>query len=375
MATKPKKKLDRVVPLTIEEAKSKKNGYIYKKCRYCMNEKDIKKFYNSQDFLDTDGKLSICIDCCTHLFNYYYSVHSRIDVAIYEVCRCVNIRYDSVAYSKLVNAIEKNSMQSTINNINGNFSDEENEEDSFDEIVVNTKTPIFSKYYNILRLVYKNSDIDLSFDVYKNDRPEGYEDKTTDKPVSEKIEEVYSKKMSALEKKWGKELEADDYAFLENEYNSWAKTKDTDEKGVELLIREICLQQLKMRKCRENGEDVKKNDIDILTTLMDKCSLSPDRLKESTSNRSASAFGMWLKDVENFSPAEWVEDKKMFKDIEGIDAYVNRTYDRAVKNYIGMQRDFRVVADKMDEEAEGFDPSEISGLIASEEKEDENDEQ
>lgn len=366
MATTAKRKINRTAPLTIEEAKEKRIVAESKKCRYCMNVKNQNRFYVSQDFLDSDGRMSICIDCCGYLFNYYYSVHSRIDIAIYELCRCVNVRYDSKAYSSLMTSLEKNSMQATISAINGEIS-EDMSENTIDQIAVDTKTSIFGKYYNILKKIYQNSpDMDLTFDVYKNDRPEGYEDKTTDKAVVEAIDDAYEKKMNSLEKKWGKQ-EGDDYAFLESEYNSWAKTKDTDEKGVDLLIREVCLHQLKMRKMRENGEDIKKDDIEILTRLMDKCSISPDKLKENNSNRSLAAFGVWLKDVETISPAEWVENKKLFKDVEGIDEYVNRTFDRAVKNYIGQQRDFRVVADKMEKEAQDFNPDEISGLVVSEE--------
>ena len=355
------KTMDRSAPLTIAEAKTKDRDIRKAKCRYCTNEKDIKRFYKSYDFLDTSGRLSICIDCCTYLFNYFYQMHGRIDIAIYEVCRCLNYRYDSKAYSMLMKALEKNGMQATVNAING--VEEEETETDIDKVAVNTKTSLFGKYLTILQGVYHNNeDADLTFDVYKNDRPEGYEDKTTDKPVTEVIEQAYNKKMSALEKKWGTGFEDDDYVFLENEYNEWAKTKDTDEKGVDMLIKEVCLQQLKMRKTREEGGELKKSDYETLTMLMDKCSITPDKLKESTSSKSTAAFGVWLKDVETMSPAEWLENKKLFKDVEGIDEYVKRTYDRAVRNYIGMSRDFRVVMDKMDKEAEDFKPEDISGV-------------
>lgn len=355
------KVMERAIPLTIEEARTKSKDIRLKKCRYCLNEKDTKRFYKSFDFLDSDGKMSLCIDCCGYLFNYFYQMHGRIDIAIYEVCKCTNVRYESRAYSALMKALEKNGMQATVNAING--EEENDEETQFDKIAIDTKTSLFGKYLNILRgLYFKTEDADLSFDVYKNDRPEGYEDKTTDKPVTEVIEQAYNKKMSALEKKWGTGYEDDDYVFLENEYNGWAKTKDTDEKGVDTLIRELCLQQLTMRKMRESGEGLRKSDYETLTLLMDKCSLTPDRLKENTSGKSAAAFGSWLKDVETMSPAEWIENKKLFKDIEGIDEYVKRTYDRAVRNYIGMSRDFRVVTDKMDKEAEEFKPEDISGV-------------
>lgn len=358
---KKTKTMERAIPLTIEEARSKSKDIRLKKCRYCLNEKDSKRFYKSFDFLDSDGKLSLCIDCCSYLFNYFYQMHGRIDIAIYETCKCTNVRYDSRAYSSLMKALEKNGIQATINAIKGEEASDE--ESQIDKIAVDTKTSLFGKYLTTLRGFYTNKeDADLTFDVYKNDRPEGYEDKTTDKPVTEVIEQAYNKKMSALEKKWGTGYEDDDYVFLENEYNGWAKTKDTDEKGVDTLIRELCLQQLTMRKARESGEGLRKSDYETLTLLMDKCSLTPDRLKESTSGKSAAAFGSWLKDVETMSPAEWIENKKLFKDIEGIDEYVKRTYDRAVRNYIGMSRDFRVVTDKMDKEAEEFKPEDISGV-------------
>jgi len=178
--------------------------------------------------------------------------------------------------------------------------------------------------------------------------------------------------MNSLEKKWGKGFSEDEYAYLESEYQGWAKTKDVDNKSVDLLIREVCIQQLTIRRTREEGGEVSKKDIDILTTLMDKCSITPDKEKEASSSKSQAAFGMWVKDVETMSPAEWVENQKLFKDIEGIDDYVKRTYDRAVKNYIGMQRDFRVVADKMEKEAEDFDVSELVGFEGINESEGED---
>lgn len=354
------KQMERKKPLTIKEAQSKTQDVRKKKCRYCTNEKAANRFYKSQDFLDTDGKMPICIDCVGYLFNSYYATHSRIDIALYEVCRCVNIRYDSRAYSALMSSLEKNSMQATVDLISGT-ADEVADTD-IDEIVVDTKTSLFGKYYTILMKLYANKNIDLMFDVYKNDRPEGYEDKTTDMAVKEVIDDAYAKKMNSLERKWGRGFTEDEYAYLESEYQGWAKTKDVENKSVDTLIREVCIQQLVIRKIREEGGEVSKKDIDVLTILMDKCSITPDKEKETSSSKSTAAFGVWVKDVETMSPAEWVENQKLFKDVEGIDDYVKRTYDRAVRNYIGMQRDFRVVADKMEKEAEDFDVSELSGF-------------
>lgn len=369
----PRRKTDmkRIKPLTVEEASTKAKVDRLKKCRYCTNEKTIKKFYTSQDFLDTDGLMPICKDCVNYLFNYFYSIHSRIDVAIYEVCKCVNVRYDSRAYSALKNALEKNSFDKIAASVADGFNNPDTPEE-FDEVAVDTNMGLWGRYYVIMLRLCKEKDIDLFFDVYKNDRPEGYEDKTTDRAVVEAIDDAYSKRLTSLEKKWGRGLNEDDYAYLETEYQEWAKTKDVENKSVDILIREVCMKQMDIRKLREAGNEVPKKDHETLMLLMDKCSITPDKEKETSSSKSQAAFGTWLKDVETLSPAEWVENQKLFKDVEGIDDYVKRTYDRAVRNYIGMQRDFRVVADKMEKEAQDFDASEIVGF--SEAKEDEPDE-
>lgn len=356
-----KTEMPRAKPLTIEEAPTKYKTAKSKKCRYCTNERSITRFLTSQDFLDTDGLMSVCKDCVKYLFNYYYSIHSRIDIAIYECCRCLNVRYDSKCYSRLKVSLEKNSMENVANSIAKGFEDGE-QQDEFDEIAVDTQSSTFAKYYAILLATYRDKDMDLTFDVYKNDRPEGYEDKTTDKAVVEAIDDAYAKKLTQLERKWGRGLEEDDYAYLESEYQDWAKSKDVDNKSVDTLIREVCIKQMDIRKLREGGAEVPKKDIDTLMALMDKCAITPDKEKETSSSKSQAAFGVWVKDVETLSPAEWVENQKLFKDVEGIDDYVKRTYDRAVRNYIGMQRDFRVVADKMEQEAESFDSSEIAGF-------------
>lgn len=360
MAKATKKKMERTAPLTIEEAQSKNKDERLKKCRYCTNTKDAKKFYKSYDFLDTDGKMSICIDCCTYLFNYFYSMHSRIDIAIYEVCKCVNVRYDNKAYSSLMQALEKNSMQATIDAINGEETDSSITD--IDEIAVNTKTSIFGKYLTILTRIYANKDEELFFDLYKSDRPEGYEDRTTDKQVKDALEDAYRSRKSLLEKKWGSGWEEEDYAFLEEEYNGWAKTKDVDEKSVDILIKEICLQQLSIRKKRDDGQSPTKAEMETLTGLMDKCAITPDKLKEASSQKSMSSWGVWVKDIETMSPAEWVENQKLFKDVEGIESYVDRHFGRSLKNYLGMQRDFRVVAAKMEDEDVATDYSDIEGL-------------
>lgn len=351
MSKVTKKRIERVAPLTIEEAQTKSKDERLKKCRYCTNTKDSKKFYKSYDFLDTDGKMSICIDCCTYLFNYFYSIHSRMDIAIYEVCKCTNVRFDLKAYSALVQSLEKNNMQATIDAINGGGDNEPTTE--LDEIAVNTKTSVFGKYIAILTRIYSNKDEEMYFDLYKSDRPEGYEDRTTDKPMKDVIENAYTKHMNALEKKWGSGWSDDDYAFLEEEYNGWAKTKDVDEKSVDVLIKEICLQQLSIRQKRNDGQTPTKADMETLTGLMDKAAITPDKLKEASSQKTMQAWGNWVKDIEQMSPAEWVENQKLFKDVEGIEGYVDRHFGRALKNYIGMQRDFRVVAARMEDEDAG----------------------
>ena len=81
--------------------------------------------------------------------------------------------------------------------------------------------------------------------------------------------------MDTLDKKWGSGHTPEEVSYLEDEYSGWAKMVDVDDKSVEILVKEICLQTLAIRRKREEGQSVNKQDIDTLTNLMEVCKLSP----------------------------------------------------------------------------------------------------
>ena len=62
--------------------------------------------------------------------------------------------------------------------------------------------------------------------------------------------------------------------------------------------------------------------------------------KTESSNTSVDLAGLWAKDIEDYNPAEWINDKKKFKDIDGIDDYIKNFIVRPIKNFITGSRDF-----------------------------------
>ena len=80
---------------------------------------------------------------------------------------------------------------------------------------------------------------------------------------------------------------------------------------------------------------------------MKTCAVDPAKTSLANSSKALDAFGVWIKDIEEKSPAEWYKDKKKFKDIDGIDDYLKKYVTRPIKNFITGSRDFNVDKDVM----------------------------
>ena len=55
---------------------------------------------------------------------------------------------------------------------------------------------------------------------------------------------------------------------------------------------------------------------------------------------SSKIFGVWLKDIEQYRPAEYFEDKKLYEDYDGIMEYFNKFVLRPMRNLLTGSRDF-----------------------------------
>ena len=58
---------------------------------------------------------------------------------------------------------------------------------------------------------------------------------------------------------------------------------------------------------------------------------------------------MFIKNIEETTPAEYYKDKELFKDFDSIEEYIKKFITRPLKNFITGSRDFNIVEEDITE--------------------------
>ena len=134
--------------------------------------------------------------------------------------------------------------------------------------------------------------------------------------------------------RWGVGYSNDEYAFMQTLYKSLMQQKRNPTPLQEDLIVDAC-----KYKCQHNrfisAGDSKAADIKTLSSLYQDAlkaiglDVSPknDGIDEGT-------FGLWIRDIEKYCPAEDYKDRKKFRDMDGLGEYVERFIYRPLKNWL-----------------------------------------
>lgn len=139
--------------------------------------------------------------------------------------------------------------------------------------------------------------------------------------------------------RWGIGYSNDEYAFMQTLYKSLMQQKRNPTLLQEDLIVDAC-----KYKCQHNrfisAGDSKAADIKTLSSLYQDAlkavglDVSPknDGIDEGT-------FGLWIRDIEKYCPAEDYKDRKKFRDMDGLGEYVERFIYRPLKNWLTGSKD------------------------------------
>ena len=316
MAIRSRQKIKKPEPVT-------KTGIVVKEswCRKCMQMKKPIEFFEATDvFLDSNGLMSICKDCLEDMFNRIYQNEHSMQKAIYRVCKLANIKYDESAYQETLKTLE-------------------------DKTRVKTITRVFGAYKVCLRRSTRTN-------LGKN---QGDNDLTFSEPISfkndnslEQSEEPENVK-EYLNQFWGTNFSFDNYNFLEKELSEWKKTHKCDTKAEESLLKELCYKELEIRNARVEGistATLVKEKQDLMKTA----SVDPAKTALAGSGRSQDTFSSFIKIIEETEPAEYFQDKALFKDFDGIDFYFKKYVTRPLSNFLQNSRDFNVDAEDTETE-------------------------
>lgn len=142
-----------------------------------------------------------------------------------------------------------------------------------------------------------------------------------------------------LVKFWGKGYTLEELKWLDENYYTWEVSNDLSKLPVQKLVKRICITELKIMRAEENGDSTDKLDKSY-TELMEKASLTPKNLKEDNQNESQRAWGLFIKDIEKYKPAEYFEQQGLYEDQEGFFDYFKRFILRPLRNLLCNQREF-----------------------------------
>jgi hypothetical protein len=307
----------------LDEEKEEKKEFLY--CRKCQENKKPTDFHDAVDhFLDKNGKFSICKECINLIFDGFMKTSGNsISESIYKTCRTVNVLYSEKVVESLKLHLSKNEEKGRSYEPFGLYKSH------------------LGKYLSLNKSILGIFEENVVFMKPENEKELEFE--------SEDFKEY-------LKKFWGDSLLREDYEYLESELARWKKTHSCQNAAEETLLREICFNNLEIRKARTEGKEtgtlVKK-----LQELMKTANLAN---QSASGNSQQETFGLWIKEIEQTTPAEWWEDHQIFKDVDGVIKYIENYFVRAIRNFITSTKDFRIDDFDSEEETDFEEENEVS---------------
>jgi len=295
----PKKKSLRVKP-------EKEIGVTDIYCRICMTIQPLGEFYRSSDPLDGNGRMSFCKTCISNIYVKHYFFDRNLESAIYKTCRAINLRYDE----SVISATRKH-----------------------------------------LETKGKTEDDATTFGIYKSrlGTTEGklgnsgniVGDMTFNEPTERIIQDIPDNAfdgVQSVKEFWGDGYNVEEYKFLEKELAGWKSSYACTNKAEEFYLKQICLKMLELERSDGKTDTILKS----ITTLMKDSALTPAQQTASSSGRGIDTWGVYIKMIEETTPAEFYKDKKLFKDFDNIGGYLRKYLTRPLSNFVQNARDFNI---------------------------------
>jgi hypothetical protein len=298
---------------TIREPKKIPTDKVY--CRMCMDYKPASYFYEcTNPMIDKNGLMSICKDHCHQIYEDYYSIYGIVENALYYTCKELDICFSREAFKSTQSHIE--SLMSKGKNA----------------------TAVFGYYKSKLGSTSKNNTgmKDFRFkDTEISDIEQMFKINSiaiNNIPNSDEYESI---EIEYLRNKWGNTLPAEDLSYLEQKYNEWYDNYDIQGKAMELLVQQLCFEELFVYKERQTGDDVSKR-LKSIQDMMKSSKLSP-RQETASEQAEFKTISEFIKKVEQVKPfvktnPEFSDPdnfKKMWQSMAGA---INRTAGKSDEN-------------------------------------------
>ena len=138
---------------------------------------------------------------------------------------------------------------------------------------------------------------------------------------------------------WGEGFDLKDYEFMNKRSAIWRDKHEITTEAKEVLLREIVIQELLMRKERALKNDPAKEQ-KALQALIGTANFVEKTTVKERAPQTNKLLGVVWGDIEKNEPSEWWEKQKKFKDADNMDYYLSKYVTRPIKNFTTGSRDF-----------------------------------
>lgn len=268
------------------------------RCVRCGS-KATQNFYKTKDPARSHfGRVCYCKNCVKDIYNGYLEKNNgNILFALYYMCRKIDVPYVHLAAQSAIENINNPSakiqgedamVSAYMKNLA--FSETNGWGCTFDDSQGISQIPGMAVYEEEIKVKKK-----------KVDKPKKNDDKY----------EYIEYDLEELVQKWG-DFEPDDLAYLESEYLDWEdKLNGITEKSTDMMVKQVCLQDLDIRKDRENWESVDKK-IKTLQDLLKNSGLL-EKQKKISEQRNV---GMSIDEIEFHRPI--IKPDPDFEDVDNF---------------------------------------------------------
>lgn len=277
-------------------------------CVKCGRMLPIEEFYKSPNPNHGLGVQPYCKSCANDLVNFYLKKHSSMEAAIYYTCADMGVPF----IRKLFNSyMEKIKNFKTTSNYWGNYTNQfqQNKTKAEKEAWIN----------------FAATDTDFR-----------------DIANIQKQERVIQDEMKELKYRWGNDKDTEELQYLENRWKEYVEGEDLDP-AQERKYRNLCLADLDIWEGNDIDKAIKRQSDMIKDLGLDKFTRKQN---QSVGER---ILEQQIYKIEQYEPAEYYEDKGMYKDYRGIHSSWTREILRPMLNLITGSKEYDI--DKEDKES------------------------
>ena len=280
-----------------------KHPYHCTSCGKCfMRQKENFNKSPSPYYAGNNGYLHICQSCVEKAFNYYRDevFDGDQDKAMELLCATINTVFDETAWANA-----KKHPQGSRGKVSVYFSKlnlAQTRGASYADTILTRKA---NKTENApsIDAAAKNPEIGTSIDTIR---------------------------------RFGLGFKDEDYEALQYEYDDWVSRYGVPEdKRQDELYKNICYLKLHYLHAVQKGDagvsslaKEYKSSIAAATTELE------DRKQEKEDAVKLDPLGMWVADIERYTPSEYFKDKSLFRDDDGLGSYAQRFILRPLKNLL-----------------------------------------